>query len=57
MSSEEKTRRKVMHFIFLQIALLQQLSRVATRYSKMMFFNQRNRLINLFKDNELLTTK
>ncbi|MEG5035854.1 hypothetical protein QUB37_14695 [Microcoleus sp. AT3-A2] len=52
MSAEHKTRRKVMHFIFLQIALLQEISRVATRYTKKMFFYQRNRIINLFKENE-----
>jgi hypothetical protein len=41
-----------MHFIFLQRALLQKISRVATRYIKMMFFYQRNRIINLFTENE-----
>lgn len=38
MSAENNTKRKVMHFIFLQIAILQEISRVATRYTKMMFF-------------------
>ena len=52
MSSEHNTRRKVIHFIFLQIALLQEISRVARRYTKMMLFYQRARIINLFKENE-----
>jgi len=52
MSAEHNTRRKVMHFIFLQMALLQEISRVANRYTKLMFFYQRNRIINLFKENE-----
>lgn len=52
MSAETKTRRKVMHFIFLQMALLKEISRVASRYTKMMFFYQRNSIINLFKENE-----
>ncbi|MEG3988922.1 hypothetical protein QUA13_17525 [Microcoleus sp. S28C3] len=52
MSSETNTRRKVMHFIFLQLALLQEISRVATRYTKLMFFYQRDRIIDLFKENE-----
>jgi hypothetical protein len=52
MSAEHKTRRKVMHFIFLQMALLQEISRVAHRYTKMMLFYQRDRIINLFKENE-----
>ena len=52
MSDEKNTKRKVMHFIFLQMALLQEISRVATRYTKMMFFYQRNHIINLFKENE-----
>ncbi|MEG4279364.1 hypothetical protein QUA62_18110 [Microcoleus sp. MON1_C1] len=52
MSGEHNTRRKVMHFIFLQMALLQEISRVATRYTKLMFFYQRNRIINLFKEIE-----
>ncbi|MEG4573109.1 hypothetical protein QUA56_10490 [Microcoleus sp. N3A4] len=52
MSDETKTRRKVIHFIFLQMALLQEISRVATRYTKLMFFYQRNRIIDLFKENE-----
>lgn len=52
MSAEHNTRRKVIHFIFLQMALLQEISRVATRYTKKMFFFQRNKIINLFKENE-----
>ncbi|MEG4587374.1 hypothetical protein QUA54_19475 [Microcoleus sp. MOSTC5] len=52
MSSEKNTRRKVMHFIFLQMALLQEISRVAMRYTKLMFFYQKNRIIDLFKENE-----
>ena len=52
MSSEKNMRRKVNHFIFLQMALLQEISRVASRYTKMMLFHQRNRIINLFKENE-----
>ena len=38
MSAEKNTIKKVMHFIFLQMALLQEISRVATRYTKMRFF-------------------
>ena len=49
---EGNKRRKVIHFIFLQMALLQEISRVASRYTKMMFFYQRNSIINLFKENE-----
>jgi hypothetical protein len=41
-----------MHFIFLQMALLQEISRVATRYTKMMFFYQKTHIINLFKENK-----
>ena len=52
MSVEKNTIKKVMHFIILQIALLQELWRVATRYTKMRFFYQRNCIINLFKENE-----
>ena len=52
MSDEKNKKRKVMHFIFLQMTLLQEISRVATRYTKMMFFYQRKRIINLFKENE-----
>ena len=52
MSDEKNITRKVIHFIFLQMALLQQISRVATRYTKMMFFYQRKHIINLFKENE-----
>ncbi|WP_293121940.1 hypothetical protein [Microcoleus sp. bin38.metabat.b11b12b14.051] len=50
--SEDTIKRKVIHFIFLQMALLQEISRVASRYTKMMFFYQRNSIINLFKENE-----
>ena len=50
--SEDTIKRKVIHFIFLQMALLQEISRVASRYIKMMFFYQRNSIINLFKENE-----
>jgi hypothetical protein len=50
--SEDTTTRKVMHFIFLQIAWLQQISRVAVRYTKLMLFYQRNSIINVFKENE-----
>ncbi|MBD1885334.1 hypothetical protein [Microcoleus vaginatus] len=57
MSAEHNTRRKVMHFIFLQMALLQEISRVATRYTKLMFFYQRNRIINLLKEIEKPETK
>jgi len=49
MSAETSTRKKVIHFIFLQMALLQEISRVATRYTKKMFFYQINSIINLFK--------
>jgi len=52
MSDENKPKIKVMDFIILQIALLQELWRVATRYTKMRFFFQRNLIINLFKENE-----
>lgn len=52
MSAEKNTRRKVIHFIFLQVALLKEISRVAKRYTKMMFFYQRDGIINLFKENE-----
>ena len=52
MNDEKKKQRKVMHFIFLQMALLQEISRVATRYTKMMFFYQKIPIINLFKENE-----
>ena len=52
MSHEKKSTRKVTHFIFLQMALLQEIVRVATRYTKMMFFYQRYPIINLFKENE-----
>ncbi len=43
---------KVRQFIFLQIALFREISRVATRYTKLRFFSQKNRIINLFKENE-----
>ena len=36
-------------FIFLQIGLLREISRVATRHTKMMFYHQRGSIINLFK--------
>ena len=52
MSDEKTTKRKVMHFIILQISLLKERLRVATRYTKIMFFYQRNPLINLLKENE-----
>jgi hypothetical protein len=52
MSEEENTKIKLTNFIFLQMALLQEISRVATRYTKMRFFYQRNCIINLFKENE-----
>lgn len=52
MSAENNTRRKVIHFIFLQIAMLKEVSRVTARYTKMMLFYQRNRIINLFKENK-----
>ena len=51
MAAEKTIRKKVIHFIFLQMALLQEISRVAKRYTKMMFFYQRNHIINLFKEN------
>ena len=43
---------KVWQFIFLHIGLLREISRVATRHTKMMFYHQRGRIINLFKENE-----
>jgi hypothetical protein len=43
---------KVWQFIFLQIGLLREISRVATSYTKLRFFYQRNRIRNLFKENE-----
>jgi|SRR6476661_4018356 N12 class adenine-specific DNA methylase len=43
---------KVRQFIFFQIALFREISRVATRYTKLRFFYQTNRIINLFKENE-----
>ncbi|MEG4227105.1 hypothetical protein QUA35_14205 [Microcoleus sp. N9_B2] len=52
MSAENAPHRKVMHFIFLQIALLQEISRAVIRYIKMMLFYQRKTIINLFKENE-----
>lgn len=52
--SLESTRRTVIHFVFLQIALLQQLWRAASRYTKMMLFYQRNNVIQLLKDGESL---
>lgn len=50
--SSQTMSSKVSHFIFFQIALLEQISRVATRYAKLMFFYQRSGIINLFKDGE-----
>jgi len=41
MSAEKSLQRKVMHFIFSQIALLQEISRVFIRYIKMMLFYQK----------------
>ncbi|MEG4112198.1 MULTISPECIES: hypothetical protein [unclassified Microcoleus] len=52
MSAEPNTRRKVIHFIFLQIALFQEILRVTRRYAKLMLFYQRNSIINLFKQIE-----
>jgi len=52
MSVEKNTKIKVTDFIFLQMALLQEISRVATRYTKMRFFYPRNCIINLFKEKE-----
>jgi len=43
---------KVWQFIFLQIGLLREISRVATSYTKLRFFYQRTRIRNLFKENE-----
>ncbi len=51
MSDEKNTKIKVTEFILLQMALLQEIWRVATRYTKMRFFYQRNSIINLFKEN------
>ena len=48
----ENIKSKVWQFIFLQIGLLREISRVATRHTKMMFYHQRGRIINLFKENE-----
>lgn len=50
--SLQSTRRKVAHLIFFQIAVIQQLWRVAARYTKLMLFYQRNHIINLFKEGE-----
>lgn len=52
MAGEKNTTKKVIYFIFLQRALLQEISRVATRYTKMIFFCQINHIINLFKENK-----
>jgi hemoglobin-like flavoprotein len=52
MSEEKTTKRKVKQFILLQMALLQEILRVATRYTKMMFFSQRDSIINVFKENQ-----
>jgi hypothetical protein len=45
-------KSKVWQFIFLEIGLLREISRVATMPTKMMFYHQRGRIINLFKENE-----
>lgn len=50
--SLQNTKTQVINFIFLQLALMQQISRVATRKIKMMFYYQRGRVINLLKDDE-----
>lgn len=47
------TIRKVNHFIFFQIAAIQQLWRVAARYTKLMLFYQRNQIVDLFKEGEI----
>jgi hypothetical protein len=52
MSAENSPKRKVIHFIFCQIALLQEISRVFIRYIKMMLFYQKKTIINIFKENE-----
>ncbi len=52
--SLKNIRRTVIHFVFLQIALLQKLWSVATRYTKMMLFYQRNNVTQLLKDDENL---
>lgn len=46
------TKTKVINFIFLEIALMQQIFRVATSKIKMMFYFQRGVVINLLKDDE-----
>ena len=51
--SLQSTRKKVIHFVFFQMAVFQQLWRAAARYSKLMLFYQRNPIIDLFKDGEL----
>lgn len=53
MSDEYTLKRKVIHFIFFQIALLQEISRSVVRYMKMMLFHQKNPIIKLFQENEL----
>ncbi|MFM9267472.1 hypothetical protein [Tychonema sp. BBK16] len=45
-------KTKLINFIFLQIALMQQIFLVATRQIKMMLYHQRGVVINLFKDDE-----
>ncbi|NJL67108.1 MAG: hypothetical protein HC894_10590 [Microcoleus sp. SM1_3_4] len=53
----KKLSTKLWHSIFLQIAILHQIYRAATRHTKMMFYHQRGRIINLFKDSEQPETK
>lgn len=45
-------KTKLINFIFLQIALMQQIFLVATRQIKMMLYHQRGVVINLLKDDE-----
>lgn len=51
--SLQSTRKKVIHFVFFQMAVFQQLWRAAARYSKLMLFYQRRSIVDLFKDGEL----
>ena len=51
--SLQSTRKKVIHFVFFQMAVFQQLWRTAARYSKLMLFYQRRSIVDLFKDGEL----
>ncbi|MGL5063173.1 MAG: hypothetical protein ACRC62_24605 [Microcoleus sp.] len=46
-------RNKLWQSLFFQMAILGELSRVATRYIKMMFFYQRKRVIHLFGVNDI----